>query len=173
MKFCFVSNILVRYMNLDIIAKRTGHVGWMGMKLFQLCGITCGFRFPSLLHSRLSRQKSRKVSRRQQYSYKRFTAFTLPYDTTCLNISITCTWDGAVPHESEYVFLEVGKFKVLEPEGIYRIAPAVTDCHCELPDRWSYGKRWDSRWSSLRCQRSFWGCYSLPCRTNARWASLP
>ncbi len=52
------------------------------------------------------------------------------------------------------MFLEVGKFKVLEPEGIYRITPAVTDGHCELPDRWSSGKKWDSRWSSRRCQRS-------------------
>ncbi len=30
-----------------------------------------------------------------------------------------------------FVVLEVGRFKVLELERIYRIAPAVTDCHCE------------------------------------------
>ncbi len=53
-----------------------------------------------------------------------------------------------------FVVLEVGRFKVLELERIYRIAPAVTDCHCDLPDRWSCGRSWDSRWSSRRCQRS-------------------
>ncbi len=52
------------------------------------------------------------------------------------------------------IFIEVGEFKVSETEGIYRIAPAVTDCHCELPDRWSCGENWNSRWSSRRCQRS-------------------
>ena len=40
-----------------------------------------------------------------------------------------------------YVFLEVGEYKVSETEGIYRIAPAETDCYSESPDRWSSGQK--------------------------------
>ena len=36
---------------------------------------------------------------------------------------------------------EVGELKVSDLEPIYRIAPVVTDCHRELPDRWSRGRR--------------------------------
>ncbi len=59
-------------------------------------------------------------------------------DTRKCNSHVYENWN-----ECLYVFLEVGEFKVSETEGIYRIAPAVTDCHCELPGRWSCGKNWD------------------------------
>ncbi len=32
--------------------------------------------------------------------------------------------------------------------GFIRSAPAVADCHCVLPDRWSCGERWDKWWSA-------------------------
>ncbi len=61
----------------------------------------------------------------------------------------------------------MGGFKVADLERIYRTAPAVTDC--KSPDQWSCGKKWDSRWSSQRCQRAY---AVTACKTNSQWVSF-
>ncbi len=54
----------------------------------------------------------------------------------------------------------MGGFKVAVAEPIYRIAPAVTDCHRGLPDRWSRAVFETGFGAAGGCQRSI-AVYSL------------
>ena len=64
---------------------------------------------------------------------------------------------GGLVHRTTMVCLRgPAGFRLRYQNGFYRSTPAVTDCHCVLPDRWSCGECetvfcW---WSSRRHQRT-------------------